>query len=127
MNSNVTITGKGFATRGAAAILGCILGGTYAFAAEPTDQVRTQTVKFQDLNITTPAGVAALYQRIHSAAGRVCSEDGVRGLDVAARVKTCAEEAEFRAVADLNLPGLTAYYQLKTGHPVGVLAAKHAS
>jgi UrcA family protein len=40
--------------------------------------VRSETVKFQDLNVGTPAGVEALYGRIHSAAVRVCSPSGGR-------------------------------------------------
>lgn len=45
-----------------------------AATALADDGVRTETVKFQDLNTDTAAGVQALYGRIHSAAQRVCSQ-----------------------------------------------------
>jgi UrcA family protein len=89
-------------------------------AAHAGEQVRTETVKFQDLNTDTPAGVQALYDRIHSAARRVCSEpDALQ--QIAARA--CARKAEARAVAHLSLPQLTAYFQMKTGEQAQRLIA----
>ena len=62
---------------GAAAMLtGCVFVVSSAFAGESDAQVRTQDIKFQDLNLDTTAGVEALYQRIHSAAERVCAVSG---------------------------------------------------
>ena len=91
-------------------------------AAHADEQARSETVKFQDLNTDTPAGVQALYARIHSAATRVCSEFETDALQqIAARA--CARKAEARAVAQVNLPQLTAYFQMKTGAPVQQLTA----
>ena len=89
-------------------------------AAHADEQVRAETVKFQDLNVDTPAGVQALYGRIHSAARRVCSDpDALQ--QIAAR--SCARKAEARAVSQLSLPQLTAYFQMKTGDQVQQLTA----
>jgi UrcA family protein len=38
--------------------------------------MRSETVKFHDVHVGTPAGVQVHYQRIHSAAKSVCSVDG---------------------------------------------------
>jgi len=95
-----------------------------AFAGEPGDQVRSQTVKFADLNTGTPAGVEALYKRIHFAAQDVCSVSGTRDLGSAMSAATCAKESEARAIKRVNLPSLTAYYQMKTGGHSETLAAK---
>ena len=92
-----------------ATLMACGLVASYACA---DDQLRTETVKFRDLNANKPAGVEALYGRIHSAARRVCSEtDKMKQ----ARASACAKKAEAHAIAMLNLPLLTEYYQIKTG------------
>lgn len=80
---------------------------TRALAEEP---VRSEVVKFHDLNVNTPEGVKALYGRIHAAARRVCSEtDPMLALGAPA----CARKAEVNAIEKLNLPQLTAYYKLQ--------------
>ena len=76
------------------------------------EPVRSETVKCADLNLGSPSGVQALYERIHRAARRVCSEDGPLGQIVASK---CAQKAEATAIANVSLPQLTAYYQMKTG------------
>ena len=93
------------------------LVGSYAFA---DDQLRTETVKFQDLNVGTMSGAEALYGRIHLAANRVCSQAGRMQQ---ARASACAEKAEGQAVGALNLPLLTMYYRTKTGDRARVLSA----
>ena len=76
------------------------------------EPVRSETVKFADLNVGSPSGVEALYDRIHRAARRVCSQfDPLQQI----AAKSCAQKAEARAIATLSLPQLTAYYQMKTG------------
>jgi UrcA family protein len=77
-----------------------------AFAEEP---VRSETVKFYDLNVDTPASVQALYSRIHAAA---------RG------AIACARRAEARAIQTLSLPQLTAYYREKTGNQSPLIARR---
>ncbi len=84
------------------------------------DQFRTETVKFHDLNLDSPSGIVALYGRIHSAAQRVCSEsDPVWQVAASA----CAKKAEAKAITDLGLSQLTAYYEIKTGNSMRTVSA----
>jgi UrcA family protein len=89
-----------------------------AFADE---QVRTETVKFYDLKVDTPADARALYSRIHAAARRVC-EDSDPTMRLAAIA--CVGGAEARAIQSLNLPQLTAYYREKTGNQSPLIAKR---
>ena len=72
MNSNVKTENRSAVAFSIAMLLACAVIVSSAFA---DDQVRSETVKFADLNVTTPAGAEALYTRIHAAAKRVCPED----------------------------------------------------
>ena len=74
-------------------------------------------VKYADLNINTPAGAAALYQRIRVAADQVCAFPGTRDLAVFAKVKACTDQAVAHAVAAVNNPTLTGIYDVNTGKP----------
>ena len=97
-----------FATCAAAGMsLMCTFGVASAF-------VPKETVKFQDLNINSRAGVAALHQRLHAAAQHVCYAEWDRNPVKVQRAETCANEAEARAVSQLHVAGLTAYYQMNT-------------
>jgi UrcA family protein len=88
--------------------LTCIWGASSALADE---EIRSEKVKFQDLNVNTPEGVQVLYSRIHGAAKRVCAEsDPV----LQPAENACAGKAEANAIEKLNLPQLTAYYKIKT-------------
>jgi UrcA family protein len=98
-------------------LLACMLIASNAFA---DDEVRIETVKFQDLNVSTPAGVKALYGRIHRAAESVCSETN-RTLQ--SRAFACARKAEVQAIEKLNLPLLTAYYRITNGDHTQALSA----
>ena len=105
----------------AAMLLTCVWGASSAFADEP---VRSERVQFQDLNVNTPEGVQALYTRIHTAAKRVCFDSDPVMRSAAG---PCARTAEANAIAKLNLPQLTAYYQIKTkagGHTQPLVAAR---
>ncbi len=66
MNSNVKTISKAFFVGSTAMLLACVLVVSSAFA---DGQIRSETVKFQDLKVGTPAGGEALYRRIHAAAG----------------------------------------------------------
>jgi UrcA family protein len=85
-----------------------------ASAANTDDEVSMAVVKFQDLDVNTPAGAASLYWRIHRAANQVCGLDEHSIPRLFARVE-CAQDAEARAIGQLNLSRLTAYYQAQTG------------
>src|SRR5262249_13829101 len=101
------ITNRAFVAHSTAMLLAGVLVVCNAAAAE---QFRAETVKYQDLNVATPAGVEALYRRIHFAARRVCSPGNwLEELGATA----CAKDAEARAIQKVNLPSLTAYYRMK--------------
>ena len=117
MNANTKTANRIPRTLSTAMLLMCMCAFSGAFADEP---VRSEKVKFQDLNVDTPEGVQALYGRIHSAAARVCS-DSDPILRMAAAL--CAKKAEGDAIQKLNLPQLTAYYRIKTGDRTQPLVA----
>jgi UrcA family protein len=119
MGSKLHTINRAFLAHSTAMLLACVLVGSNALADE---QVRSETVKFQDLNVGTPAGVEAIYRRIHSAAARVCSPPGgwVHQLGAAA----CTKDAEARAIEKVNLPSLTAFYRAKTGDRRETITAK---
>jgi len=102
-------------------VMSMLIAGT-AGATSPEGDVRTESVKFEDLNLQSDAGVAALYQRIHAAARRVCDQPGEAGLSASYAIQSCEEKAESRAIMKVNLPALSAFYQKKTGRPVPMLA-----
>ncbi len=108
MNSNFKTYGRTLPAGSTAMLLAWVLVASNAFA-DP--QLRSETVKFQDLNVSTPAGVEALYSRIHAAAKRVCSAPDWEWY----RELPCAKEAEATAIAKVNVPALTAFYRMKTG------------
>jgi len=117
MNSNVKTESRIPVAFSIAVLLACTAIVSSAFA---DDQVRSETVKFADLNVNTPAGAETLYTRIHWAAKRVCpeSEPVLR-----AAAAACARKAEAQAIEKLSLPQLTAYYQMKTGKHTEPLSA----
>ena len=108
MNSRVKIAKR---MPVAATLLACVWAISTAFAGE---QMRSETVKFQDLDVNTSEGVQTLYGRIHAAAWRVCATTSSDPwFYIAAR--RCASNAEVKAIETLNLPQLTAFYRAKTG------------
>jgi UrcA family protein len=116
MNSNVKTANRTILGYAAAMALACV---SVAFNAHADDQVRSETVKFADLNLSTPAGVEALYGRIHAAARRVCDQPPGE----LAATRACMTKAESEAIGKVNAPLLTAFYQKKTGsHPQTIIA-----
>jgi UrcA family protein len=79
--------------------------------AQAGEAVHSETVKFADLNLSSSAGVEALYGRIHAAAWRVCRQPAG---EQAASTR-CVRKAESEAIGKVNVPLLTAFYQTKTG------------
>lgn len=117
MGSKLRTINTAFRAHSTAMLLACVLVASNALADE---QVRSETVKFQDLNVGTPAGAEALYSRIHSAAKRVCAPPA--GWEKFGPI-VCVRKAEADAIAKANLPLLTAYYRMKTGDHEETIAA----
>src|SRR6185437_12553182 len=93
--------------------VGVLLLPYKASAGINDDGVSMTVVNFQDLDVNTPAGAASLYWRIHRAADSVCGFDEHSIPRLFARSE-CAKAAEARAVGQLNLSRLTAYYQAES-------------
>jgi UrcA family protein len=109
MNSSVKTDNRSILGYTTAMCVACVL---VAFNAHADEQVRSETVKFADLNLSAPAGVEALYGRIHAAARRVCDQPPGE----LAATRACMTKAESEAVGKVNVELLTAFYQKKTGN-----------
>lgn len=97
-------------------------GAQIAHAADPTDaSLRHVKVHLSDINLNSIDGATILYHRLQSAAESVCAEEDTRNLASVFRVKTCVSAAIFAAVADINQPGLTAYYRAKHGYSISAV------
>jgi UrcA family protein len=107
MNSNVKTANRTIVGYAAAMALACVLVASNAHAGD----ARSETVKFADLNLGSPAGVEALYRRIHAAAWRVCDQPAGEQ----AGIRACMRKAESEAIGKVNVPLLTAFYEKKTG------------
>lgn len=115
MNSKVKSGNRTILAYAAALWLACGLAVSSAHAGD----VHSETVKFADLNLSSQAGVEALYGRIHAAARRVCQQPAG---ELAAERK-CMAKAESDAIGKVNVPLLTAFYQRKTGTPPQTITA----
>jgi UrcA family protein len=91
------------------------LGLTPAAAGADPDEALSRTVQFADLNLDRPEGVERLYGRIRGAAKAVCSPAEGKSLKERAIWRACFEQAVGNAVAEIDLPSLTAYHIARTG------------
>jgi UrcA family protein len=108
-----------------------LLGSTFlvgkGFAAQTSAAVPSVTVKFEDLNLNSAAGVKALYKRIHFAAQQVCAlPESDINLEVRALELRCSSEAESQAINKVHNNALSAYYAQKTGTQASVMAVNAA-
>ncbi|MGO8827983.1 MAG: UrcA family protein [Steroidobacteraceae bacterium] len=84
----------------------CTLSTAPAGAAEQA--VPTRTVRFDDLDITKPAGAKILYDRIKAAAAEVCQPSMSREpLTMAVVQRNCVQKAIDNAVMKVNSDVLT--------------------
>ena len=108
-----------------AALIGGAMLGSQAFAQGALNGTSSTVVKFGDLNLDSPQGVASLYRRIHNAAEQVCgisTEDRVF-LEVRVQEQKCVVETEARAIDGIHSVALEAFYSKKMGRPMPVLAS----
>jgi UrcA family protein len=123
MNATNTTARKPFDVRClvvAISAMACLaLSSTAVHAADKSSdsEPMKRTVKYGDLNLADPQGVEHLYQRIVGAARQVCETQDGRSLQAKAQSWSCTKLSIARAVAAVDLPALTALYDIKTGQP----------
>jgi UrcA family protein len=93
-----------------------------AHADDAVNGVPARTVHYADLNLSTQAGAAILYNRIRYAAEHVCGDVGSRELARAMAAKACVNRAIFASVQSVNSPTLTREYNTRAGaaQPINV-------
>jgi UrcA family protein len=83
------------------------------------DDVPTVRVSYQDLDLSSEHGAAALYSRIAGAAKRVCPSTNVMGVQARITAEKCVAAAIERAVADVNSPQLARLSALRSHRTQG--------
>lgn len=81
-----------------------------AYAAPPGD-VASVVVRFADLDLSGGNGAKVLYQRLNGAAETVCAPFDGRDIPRHTNFNTCVRTAVATAVAKVNRPALTEYYE----------------
>lgn len=71
-------------------------------------------VPFQDLDLSKIDGATRLYARLRYAARAVCEPIQSRQLGLAEKYRACVDKAIADAVARVNRPLLSQYFQLRT-------------
>jgi UrcA family protein len=88
------------------------LAGTVLAQDRHDSSVRTTTVHYSDLDLSTTAGAMTLYQRIRGAARMVCGEEGYGpGVDAWLEWKGCFQSAVNDAVEKVHSPLLKTVHQ----------------
>jgi UrcA family protein len=100
----------------ALALILSLLDITPAWSATP--EVRSVTVSYRDLDLSTPHGAKVLYRRIQAAAREVCGYRGA-GLLEQSVWEGCYRNAIANAVGKVNNPLVTAVH---TGRPAAKTA-----
>lgn len=106
----------------AAAILGA-LGASFSAVCAADGSSADITVKFADLNITTPSGAARLYARIEVAAHAACAYFWFK---TDANEARCLRNTIANAVTKVDQPRVTAVYnaKFKTSAPAAPLLSQ---
>jgi UrcA family protein len=105
MNTNVQTFFRPAALLLCGAMIVC--GGLLTTARAADDGVPKETVRFADLNISTPEGAKILYGRIERAAHRVCRNPLPDFVNLR-QENICANVAIDKAVKAVNSPALSA-------------------
>jgi len=106
----MTIRSKHALVSAAISMLALAGAPTITHAAPVTD-VQSRVVRFDDLNLSTSAGIQALYSRIRSAAQEVCGPETVSGTRLASSAwRDCVSTAVYQAVRSVHSPSLSAYF-----------------
>jgi UrcA family protein len=94
-----------------------LLGVAFFAAGAHADQANSITVRYSDLKPNSAVSAKVLYQRIHTAAMKVCGDEDSRQLNHAAAVKACEDQAVERSVRAVNQAQLT---HIANEHGLGV-------
>ena len=98
------------------AAVALLLGASAAFAAAPGVDSHSVSVRYDDLNLSTEAGVSALYQRLSGAARQVCPDAYSRDLSVVIAAGRCKADAVSKAVDQINNPNLAMLHAARVSH-----------
>lgn len=89
-----------------------LLALAFALPAAQADTAPVEVkVTFSDLNVATPAGARALYQRMRRGAEAVCAPHDGKDAEHHGRFRSCVGQALARAVTTVDRPVLTAVAQ----------------
>jgi UrcA family protein len=98
------------------AVLACILPIT---ALHATTELPIVRVTFGDLNLTTPAGVSALYKRVQHGAATYCEPfREVTGTRLPMEFDSCVTDAVATTVKKINNTNLSAFHASEAGKHV---------
>ena len=103
------------------AALTCSIG-TVSFASESSDPL-LEKVNYSDLNVSSTAGAATLYNRLRVAAARVCHPLNNRDFASQKLLAACVHKALSDAVNEVNQPALFTIYDAKTGTSKPIMLA----
>ena len=127
MNTRTTTTVSSLRRHVVSAIIGTLaLASAVSSFADDSRDVRKVTVKFADLNVSSPQGAAVLYTRIRQAARAVCADEFV-SYPFNPGVAACVHKAIADAVTKVNQPALYAVYNEhnRTPLPSTLLSQSH--
>jgi UrcA family protein len=103
----------------AISLAAALTGYSVSACAIAYTEVRSVTVRYDELDLAKPQGVEALYTRIGGAARLVCRADSSSRLSDRMNRRNCYQDAIGRAVKQVNLPTLEAIHRAKTSSTVG--------
>jgi UrcA family protein len=91
--------------------------------AGDTTGANQSTVKYADLNVSSPAGAAALYARINGAANGVCWALDGRDLASKTNFNRCVHKGISDAVTKVDRPALYSIYNAKNSTQKPIMLA----
>jgi len=97
----------------AAAVMTALVSALPAAAAN--GELPSVTVKYSDLDPSQPRGATALYERIRAASDHVCASLGHGDALSNMHMQDCVDKVTAQAVANANLPQLTAVHLARRG------------
>jgi UrcA family protein len=100
----------------ALAVLPALFTGESAIAAasRAAEDPPSVTVRYQDLNLNSPEGIAVLYHRLRSAAAEICGPLDSRELARKVLWNDCFDHAVANAVRTVHNKTLSAYHWQRT-------------